>query len=71
MNKSIPNPSFVEPVKVIDEEIGEETKPEVKTDENEECEEIKKEETMDTDNNKPQNWFLSLFIDFTNNINYW
>ncbi|CAH8627259.1 unnamed protein product [Schistosoma mattheei] len=54
VNKSIPNPSFVEPVKVIDEEIGEETKPEVKTDENEECEEIKKEETMDTDNNKPQ-----------------
>uniref|UniRef100_A0A183L407 USP domain-containing protein n=1 Tax=Schistosoma curassoni TaxID=6186 RepID=A0A183L407_9TREM len=28
VNKSIPNPCFVEPVKVIDEEIGEETKPE-------------------------------------------
>lgn len=55
MNKSIPNPYFVEPVKVIDEEIGEKTKPGVRTDENDECEEIKKEETMDTDNNEPQN----------------
>ncbi|CAH8570396.1 unnamed protein product [Schistosoma turkestanicum] len=54
VNKSIPNPNFVEPVKVIDKEIDEETKPEVKTDENDECEDIKKEENMDTDNNEPQ-----------------
>ncbi|CAH8679175.1 unnamed protein product [Schistosoma rodhaini] len=55
VNKSIPNPSFVEPVKVTDEEIDGETKPEFKTDKNDECEAIKKEKTMDTDINESQN----------------
>ncbi|KAK4474427.1 hypothetical protein MN116_001583 [Schistosoma mekongi] len=54
VNKSVPNPSFVEPLKVT-ELIEEEIKPEFKTDENNECEGIKKEdETIDTDH-EPQN----------------
>nr|AAW27682.1 SJCHGC05944 protein [Schistosoma japonicum] len=55
VNKSVPNPSFVEPLKVT-EVIEKEIKPEeFKTDENNECAGIEKEdETIDTDH-EPQN----------------